>query len=122
MTDTPPLPPRDGPKSASDVRLRIFASIGMIAIATAALWFGELAFWVLVSVISLFMMAEWADLHKVDAQQKRLSMFAISVPLAILSPLAAGPGFFARMSGCGLSINCRASGGRPPSAYCSLKR
>ncbi|VXD01377.1 phosphatidate cytidylyltransferase [Sphingomonas sp. AX6] len=95
MTDTPPLPPRDGPKSASDVRLRIFASIGMIAIATAALWFGELAFWVLVSVISLFMMAEWADLHKVDAQQKRLSMFAISVPLAILSPLAAGPGFFA---------------------------
>ena len=52
-------------------------------------------FWVLASVMALLMMMEWADLAKVNATTKRLSMFALSVPLAILSPLAAGPGFFA---------------------------
>src|SRR3546814_17629927 len=41
------------------------------------------------------MMAEWADLAKVPAQTKRLAQYALFVPLAIFSPLAAGPDFFA---------------------------
>src|SRR3546814_2367330 len=41
------------------------------------------------------MQAEWADLAEAPAQNKRLSLFAISVPLAILSPFAAGVSFLA---------------------------
>src|SRR3546814_1529724 len=41
------------------------------------------------------MQAECADLAEAPAQNKRLSLFAISVPLAILSPFAAGVSFLA---------------------------
>jgi len=87
MTDTPP--------QTSELSRRIVVGLALIAIALAALYGGGIPMWVLISVASLLMMAEWADLMKVDARQKRLAMFSLSVPLAILSPLAAGPDFFA---------------------------
>lgn len=86
MTGTPP--------KTSELSRRIFVGVALIAIALAALYGGGIAMWVLISVASLLMMAEWADLMKVEARQKRLAMFTLSVPLATLSPLAAGPGFF----------------------------
>src|SRR3546814_15237534 len=49
----------------------------------------------LAAVMALLMMAEWADLAKVPAKTKRLAQYALFVPLAIFSPLAAGPDFFA---------------------------
>ncbi len=79
----------------SDLATRTFASVGMIAVAATALWIGGFAFWLLVAVGALFMMAEWADLHKVSREHKRLAQLALTVPLAILSPLAAGAGFLA---------------------------
>jgi phosphatidate cytidylyltransferase len=79
----------------SDLATRTFASVGMIAVAATALWIGGFAFWLLVAVGTLFMMAEWADLHKVSREHKRLAQLALTVPLAILSPLAAGAGFLA---------------------------
>lgn len=87
----------EAPKSSwtADLPRRALVGAILVAIALLALITGGVAFWVLVSVAALLMMAEWADLAKVDARLKRLAMFALSVPLAILSPLAAGPGFFA---------------------------
>jgi phosphatidate cytidylyltransferase len=67
----------------------------MVAVAIAALWFGDIVFWILCSVLGLFMMAEWADLDGASSSQKRLAQFALSVPLAIMAPIAAGPDFFA---------------------------
>lgn len=87
----------EGPKPgwAGDLPRRALVGAILIAIAVLALVSGGLALWVLGSVMALLMMMEWADLAKVAQPMKRLSMFALSVPLAILSPLAAGPGFFA---------------------------
>jgi phosphatidate cytidylyltransferase len=79
----------------SDLATRTLASVGMIAVAATALWLGGLVFWLLVAIGALFMMAEWADLHKVSREHKRLAQLALTVPLAILSPLAAGASFLA---------------------------
>ncbi|MES1975899.1 MAG: phosphatidate cytidylyltransferase [Pseudomonadota bacterium] len=83
------------PKRPSDLAVRSVVGIGMIAVALIALWMGGIVFWILCAVLGLFMMAEWADLDGVSASQKRLSQFALSVPLAIMAPIAAGPSFFA---------------------------
>ena len=82
-------------KRPSDLALRTVVGIGMVAVAITALWFGDIVFWMLCSVLGLFMMAEWADLDGASASQKRLAQFALSVPLAIMAPMAAGPDFFA---------------------------
>ena len=64
----------------------MIASVAMIAIASAALWLGGIAFWLLAVVISLFMMAEWSDLARVSPRTKRVGQFALSVPLALMAP------------------------------------
>lgn len=91
--DAPAPAAGTAPPRPSDLGVRAFAGIAMIVVAVVALWLGGFAFWLLVAVASLFMMAEWADLHRVERKEKRLAQFALTVPLAILSPLAAGPTF-----------------------------
>ncbi|RJF91101.1 phosphatidate cytidylyltransferase [Sphingomonas cavernae] len=86
-------PPKSG--WAADLPRRALVGIILVAVAVFALVQGGIALWVLTSVMALLMMMEWAELAKVDPKLKQLSMFALSVPLAILSPLAAGPDFFA---------------------------
>ncbi|WP_301075790.1 phosphatidate cytidylyltransferase [Sphingomonas sp.] len=66
--------------------MRMMASVVMIAVASAALWFGDIPFWLLAVVIALFMMAEWSDLQKVTAREKRLAQYSLSVPLAVMAP------------------------------------
>lgn len=58
----------------------------MMAVALAALWYGDLPFWILAVTAALFMMAEWADLHAATPKQKRLAQFALCVPLALMAP------------------------------------
>ncbi len=79
----------------NDLAKRTVSGVILIAVAVTALWLGGIGFWLLAVVAGLLMMAEWAELHGVDAKTKRVCQFAISVPLAILCPLAAGPDFFA---------------------------
>ena len=67
----------------------------MAAVALLALWIGGFAYWLLMVVIALFMMAEWSDLTATPAREKRLAQYALSVPLAILAPIAAGASFLA---------------------------
>ncbi|OWK34036.1 phosphatidate cytidylyltransferase [Sphingomonas dokdonensis] len=79
-------PPDVKLRTPSNLRLRMIASVVMIAVASAALWFGGIAFWLLAVVISLFMMAEWSDLQKVTPREKRLAQYGLSVPLAVMAP------------------------------------
>jgi phosphatidate cytidylyltransferase len=81
--------------AGSDLGVRTLSGVAMIALAVAALWFGGIAFWVLTSVAAMLMLAEWGELVQDDPKHKRLALFAGCVPLAIMSPLAAGPDFFA---------------------------
>jgi len=73
-------------RTPSNLRLRMVASVAMIAVASVALVLGDIAFWLLAVVIALFMMAEWSDLEKVPPKTKRLAQFALSVPLATMAP------------------------------------
>lgn len=67
----------------------------MIAVALGGLWLGDVVFWILCSAVGLGVLREWGMLAGVDLAQRRLMLFALSVPLAIMSPWAAGPDFFA---------------------------
>ncbi|WP_443025481.1 phosphatidate cytidylyltransferase [Sphingomonas sp. PB4P5] len=70
----------------SDLAVRASTGVLMIAVAALALWLGGIAFWVLCSVGALFMMAEWSDLDRAGARNKRVAQFALSVPLATMAP------------------------------------
>lgn len=83
----PPLRTPDAKfRTPSNLRLRMIASIALISVAIAALLVGDVVFWLLAVVASLFMMAEWAGLSGADARQKRMGQFALSVPLATMAP------------------------------------
>lgn len=73
-------------RTPSNLRMRMIASVVMIAVASMALLFGDIAFWLLAVVISLFMMAEWSDMQKATAREKRLAQYSLSVPLAVMAP------------------------------------
>ena len=66
MTVENPIPhaPDAKLRTPSNLRLRMIASVVMIAVASAALVWGGFAFWLLAVIVSLFMMAEWADLQR----------------------------------------------------------
>ena len=86
MTEVPP-------RKNADLGTRAVVGVALIVVAAAALWFGGFAFWLLVTLAALVMIGEWGGLHGASAGQKKLAQYALMVPLAILSPLAAGPGF-----------------------------
>lgn len=80
---------------SSDLATRTASGVGLIVLALAALWGGGIWFWLLASLAAMLMLAEWGDLVQSDPKHKRLALFAGCVPLAIMSPLAAGVSFFA---------------------------
>ena len=88
MSADAPFPPTpDAPlRTPSNLRLRILASIAMIAVASVALYAGEFLFWLLMIVGALLMMDEWGNLQKTPRPTKRLAQFALSVPLATMAP------------------------------------
>ena len=114
-------------RTPSNLRLRMIASVAMIAVASAALWFGGIAFWLLAVGGALFMMAEWSDLQKVSPREKRIAQYGLSVPLAVMAPaslvleehdffslgLLAGAAFF-------VAIVTRRSGLGKGVIYCGL--
>lgn len=82
-------------KRSSDLKVRTVSGVAMIALALAALWGGGVWLWLLTSLGAMLMLAEWGDLVQSDPRHRRLALFAGCVPLAIMSPLAAGVSFFA---------------------------
>lgn len=86
MTAPPPSTPDQKLRTPSNLRLRVVASLAMIAVASVALYAGGLLFWLVSVVVSLLMMAEWADLAGANPREKRIAQFALSVPLALMAP------------------------------------
>ncbi|MDI1294791.1 MAG: phosphatidate cytidylyltransferase [bacterium] len=80
---------------ASELRTRTIVGIGLIAMALGALLAGGFLFWMLLAVAGVLMQGEWADLTGTPKEGRRMVMFAVSVPLAILCPFAAGVSWFA---------------------------
>ena len=74
----------------SELRTRTIVGVALIALALGALLSGGLLFWALLSAAGVLMQGEWANLVGATADQRKASMFAMSVPLALLCPLAAG--------------------------------
>lgn len=72
---------------------RLGVAFALIALAFAALWAGGIGFWLIVSVVGVLMMGEWAGLAGAVGPEKRLAQYAVSVPIAAMCPVAAGPGF-----------------------------
>lgn len=81
----------------SDLATRSVVGAALIVLALAAVIGGGVWFWLLISLASMLMLAEWCDLAKVERHAKRLTLFAACVPLAIMAPkpVAAGPSFLA---------------------------
>ena len=76
-----------------ELALRIVTGVALIALALVAVSLGGIVFWLLGTFVALLMMAEWADLSGVPTRHKRLALYSLFVPLALMSPLGAGPGF-----------------------------
>ena len=78
----------------SELTTRIGVGIILIVVAGLALWSGGFVFWALLTGGALIMLSEFGGLLKVEDKQRRLAMFALCIPLGIVSPLAADLSFF----------------------------
>lgn len=83
------------PRKNADLPVRALVGALLIAVAAAALWWGGFAFWLMVTVVAIVMIHEWGGLHGAAPAQKKIAQYALMVPLAIMAPVAAGPGFLA---------------------------
>ena len=82
---------------------RIVTGVILIVVAGLELWLGGHALWVLATIVGLVMMHEWIGLTG-HADQRRGAQYALCVPLALLSPLAAGPGLAAALAFAGVAF------------------
>jgi len=82
-------------KPSSDLAVRTVVGLAMVTVALGALWLGDIAFWLFTTLLAIGVVREWAGLVGVDRATTRMMMLVLSVPLAIMCPLAAGPHFFA---------------------------
>ena len=82
---------------SNELMTRVIVGVALVAVTITTLALGDHpigrhALWLLVILMALGIMSEWALLVGRPANRK-LAMYALSVPLAILSYLAAGPSF-----------------------------
>lgn len=71
---------------SSDLPVRAAVGAALIVVALTALWLGGFAFWLLVTVAAVLMIAEWCDLYGASPRAKRLAQFALFVPLVTTAP------------------------------------
>ncbi len=76
----------------SELGKRTIVGIALIIVAMGALWAGGIAFWALTAAACIIMIGEWAHLTGASAHH-RWAQYAICIPLGIMAPIAAGPGF-----------------------------
>lgn len=82
---------------------RVTVGILLIIVAVLELWLGGSALWVLATVAALIMGGEWAGLTRAD-DKRRFMQYALCIPLALMSPLAAGPSLLAMAAIAGATI------------------
>lgn len=83
----------------SELKTRSVVGVALVALAVGSLLFGGITFWALLSVAGVLMQGEWASLTRASAAQRKAAMFAVSVPLALLCPLAAGVDWIVLVAG-----------------------
>lgn len=79
------------PTRRPDLMIRVAAGIAMMLLALAGVWFGGVAFWLLVSAAAMLMLAEWADLLFAGVTRMRFALVALAIPLIYAFPLLFGP-------------------------------
>jgi len=79
----------------SDLPVRAATGLVAILVAVAALWFGGVAFWTLVTVLALAMAGEWAGLMHLPRKAVIGAALALAGPLLVAAPFWAGPGLAA---------------------------
>lgn len=82
---------------------RVTVGILLIIVAVLELWLGGSALWVLATVAALIMGGEWAGLTRAE-DKRRFMQYALCIPLALMSPLAAGPSILAMAAIAGATI------------------
>lgn len=82
------------PGKVNELQTRVIVGALLIAAAVLAEYFGGIFLWFLVVLMALGIMSEWSGLTG-RRDNRLLAMYALSVPLAIMSPWAAGPSFLA---------------------------
>ncbi|MEP3723179.1 MAG: phosphatidate cytidylyltransferase [Parasphingorhabdus sp.] len=87
-----PAVPESG--KANELQTRIVVGLLLIAAGGLAVYFGGILLWLLVVLMALGIISEWSGLTG-RLENRRLAMYALSVPLAIMSPWAAGASFLA---------------------------
>lgn len=85
-----PAAPKPG--KSKELQTRIIVGVLLITAALLAGYLGGMFLWLLVVLMALGIMSEWAGLTG-RQDNRRMAMYALSVPLAIMSPWAAGPSF-----------------------------
>ena len=91
-------------KPKSELLQRVIVGVILVVVAAIELWLGGFAFWVLVTIAGLIMLSEFAGLLKTNERDRKLALLALCIPLGLLSPLAAGAGFFAAGALVGMAI------------------
>ncbi|MEO9600437.1 phosphatidate cytidylyltransferase [Parasphingorhabdus sp.] len=89
--DEPATPPSG---KTNELQTRVIVGVILVAAAVLAEYFGGVLLWLLVVLMALGIMSEWAGLTG-RLEKRMLAMYALSVPLAIMSPWAAGASFLA---------------------------
>lgn len=81
-------------RGRSELTQRIVVGVILIVVAVAEIWFGGTAFWIFATAAALIMLSEYAGLVKASDHHRRVALYALCIPLGVISPLALGPGFF----------------------------
>jgi phosphatidate cytidylyltransferase len=78
----------------SELSKRIIVGVLLIVLAVVDLWVGGFAFWSLAAIAAILMLREYGPLVGADEGQVRISLFALTIVIALLSPWASGPSLF----------------------------
>lgn len=79
---------------ASELFTRVWVGASLIPLAIGIVWLGGVWFWMLATAACLMMLNEYAPLLGATPTQKKFMLYAMCVPLGLVSTLALGPNSF----------------------------
>ncbi len=97
----------------SELVQRIVIGALLIIFAVGDIWLGGIWFWMLATGVGLLMLSEFAPLVGATDKERRLSLYALCIPLGVVAPIAAGNGFMAVGALIGMTLAVFATTRRP---------
>lgn len=79
----------------SELVQRIVIGVLLIAFAIGDIWLGGIWFWMLATGVGLLMLSEFAPLVGATEKERKLTLYALCIPLGVVAPIAAGMSFMA---------------------------